>query len=292
MHVGHPHSPRFMPHAQACSVVPPSAVTSVPSAGPIHMGAMSTRSTTSLAICRDPSTNVDMNKPKVVTQEEWLQARKGLLAKEKEHSRARDALAAERRALPMVKVDKRYAFESTDGKRALVDLFGKHPQLVVYHFMFDPDWKEGCKSCSLIADNVEGAWRHFQGRDTSFVMASRARLETLEAFKKRMGWTMPWVSSFGNDFNYDYGVSFRTEADGVGYNYGTGKFGKGEAPGLSCFFREGQDVFHTYSTYSRGLDLLIGTYHYLDLTPLGRHEEDLPYGMAWVKHHDKYVNER
>ena len=226
--------------------------------------------------------------PKIVSQQEWLEARKALLEKEKEHSRARDALAAARRALPMVKVEKSYTFDAPSGRVSLGDLFGKYPQLVVYHFMLDPDWKDGCKSCSLIADNIEGGYVHFQGRDTAFTMVSRARLETIDAFKKRMGWTMPWVSSFGNDFNYDYGVSFHSEADGKTYNYGHGGFGKGEGPGLSCFLREGESIFHTYSVYARGLDILINTYNYLDLTPLGRHEEKLKYGMEWVKHHDKY----
>jgi predicted dithiol-disulfide oxidoreductase (DUF899 family) len=167
-----------------------------------------------------------------------------------------------------------------------------HPQLIVYHFMLDPSWESGCKSCSLIADNIEGGFVHFAARDTAFTMVSRAPLAKIEAFKARMGWTFPWVSSSSSEFNYDFGVSFRTDADGGAYNYGApggGDDEAGERPGLSCFLREGDEVFHTYSTYARGLDLLIGTYHYLDLTPLGRHEEDLPYGMAWVKHHDKYA---
>jgi predicted dithiol-disulfide oxidoreductase (DUF899 family) len=229
---------------------------------------------------------------RVVSRAEWLLARKTLLAKEKASSRERDALSAERRKLPMVKIDEPYAFDAPAGRRTLRDLFGPYPQLIVYHFMLDPSWESGCKSCSLIADNIEGGFVHFAARDTAFTMVSRAPLARIEAFKARMGWTFPWVSSSTNEFNYDFGVSFRTDADGGAYNYGAPGSGDGEAgerPGLSCFLREGDDVFHTYSTYARGLDLLIGTYHYLDLTPLGRHEEELPYGMAWVKHHDKYV---
>jgi predicted dithiol-disulfide oxidoreductase (DUF899 family) len=230
-----------------------------------------------------------MNEPNIVDRAEWLEARKSLLAREKTFSRERDALSAERRKLPMVQVDKPYAFEGPDGRRSLRELFGAHPQLIVYHFMLDPAWESGCKSCSLIADNIEGGFVHFAARDTAFTMVSRAPLARIQAFKARMGWTMPWVSSSGSDFNYDFGVSFRSEADAVAYNFGTGHGEAGEAPGLSCFWRDGERVFHTYSTYARGLDLLIGTYNYLDLTPLGRHEEELPYGMAWVKHHDKYT---
>jgi predicted dithiol-disulfide oxidoreductase (DUF899 family) len=229
-----------------------------------------------------------MNKPKVVSRDEWLTARRALLAKEKAWNRERDALSAERRSLPMVKVEKAYAFDGPDGVLSLRDLFGKHPQLIVYHFMLDPSWEAGCKSCSLIADNIEGGYVHFAARDTAFTMISRAPAATIAAFKKRMGWTMPWVSSFSNEFNYDFGVSFRAEEDGVAYNYGGDRKGAGERPGLSTFLREGDDVFHTYSTYARGLDVLIGTYNYLDLSPLGRHEEGLPYGMSWVRHHDKY----
>jgi predicted dithiol-disulfide oxidoreductase (DUF899 family) len=230
-----------------------------------------------------------MNKPEVVSRETWLAARKTLLAKERAFSRERDALAAERRTLPMVKIDKPYAFEGPGGRSTLRDLFGGQPQLIVYHFMLDPEWEAGCKSCSFIADNIEGGYPHFAARDTAFTLVSRAPLARIQAFKTRMGWTMPWVSSFASDFNYDFGVSFKTDEESAGYNYGTTNEGeKGEHPGLSCFLREGEQVFHTYSTYARGLDILLGTYNYLDFTPLGRHEEDLPYGMAWVKHHDKY----
>ena len=233
-----------------------------------------------------------MNHPKIVSQDEWLNARKALLDKERAFSRERDALSAARRELPMVKVDKPYAFEGSSGHKTLPELFDGRRQLIVYHFMFDPSWEEGCKSCSLIMDHVDGMLPHLGARDTSFAVISRAPLGKLLAFQKRMGWSFPWLSSSESDFNYDYGVSFRSvdKTEGKdGYNYGTGKFPTSEAPGLSTFLREGDAVFHTYSTYSRGLDILIGTYNYLDLTPLGRQEEDLPYGMAWVKLHDKYA---
>lgn len=229
-----------------------------------------------------------MNQPKVVGRDEWLAARTALLVKEKAFTRERDALAAERRALPMVKVNKAYTFEGPSGSATLRDMFGKQPQLIVYHFMLDPEWEAGCKSCSLIADNIEGGYRHFAARDTAFAMVSRAPLSKIEPFRRRMGWTSPWFSSSGSDFNFDFGVSFRKGDTTATYNYAPADGDGGELPGLSCFLRQGNEVFHTYSTYGRGLDMLIGTYHYLDLTPLGRHEEDLPYGMAWVKHHDRY----
>jgi len=229
-----------------------------------------------------------MSNPKVVTADEWLAARKALLAKEKAFTREREALAAERRALPMVKVDKPYAFEGPSGAATLRDLFGKQPQLIVYHFMLDPGWDAGCTSCSLIADNIEGGYRHLAARDTAFALVSRAPLSKIEPFRKRMGWTSPWFSSSTSDFNFDLGVSFRDGDTVSTYNYAPSDGEAGELPGLSCFLRQGDDIFHTYSTYARGLDALIGTYQYLDLTPMGRHEGELPYGMSWVKHHDKY----
>jgi predicted dithiol-disulfide oxidoreductase (DUF899 family) len=228
---------------------------------------------------------------RVVTREAWTQARKALLDKEKAFSRQRDALAAARRELPVVKVEKAYAFEEPSGQRSLADLFGGRRQLVVYHFMFDPSWEEGCKSCSLIADGFDGVAVHLAARDTSFAAVSRAPLAKIEAFKKRMGWGFRWLSSAGSDFNYDYNVSFRSEdlaAKTAEYNYEQKPFPSAEAPGLSVFLREGDAIYHAYSTYARGLDILIGAYNYLDLTPLGRQEEGLKYGMAWVRHHDKY----
>lgn len=228
---------------------------------------------------------------KIVSQDEWLAARKALLVKEKAFSKERDALSAARRDLPMVKIEKRYVFDGDGGKTTLGDLFAGRKQLVVYHFMFDPSWEQGCKSCSLIGDHVDGMLPHLAARDTSFVAISRAPLGKLLAFQKRMGWTFPWVSSAETDFNYDYGVSFSPDETGAGersYNYADSKPTMSEKPGLSAFLRRGDDVLHAYSTYARGLDVLIGAYNYLDLTPLGRQEADLPYGMAWVKHHDQY----
>jgi predicted dithiol-disulfide oxidoreductase (DUF899 family) len=225
----------------------------------------------------------------VVSREEWLAARRAFLEREKAFDRERDALAAARRALPRVKIDKPYTFHAADGERSLLDLFEGRPQLIVYHFMLGPNKQEGCPGCSYVADNIALGWQHFAARDTAFTLVSRAELPTLQAYKQRMGWTMPWVSSAGSDFNFDFGVSFRTDEDGRQYNYGSGQPGAGDRPGLSCFSREGDDVFHPYSTYSRGLDMLLSTYNYLDLTPLGRHEGELEYPMAWVRHRDKYV---
>jgi len=232
-----------------------------------------------------------MDRPKVVSRDEWLVARKALLAREKEATRQRDALNAARRALPMVRITKPYVFDGPSGRRSLRDLFGDRRQLIVYHFMFDPSWTEGCKSCSYFADTFNGAVLHLRGRDTAFAAISRAPLAKLEAFQRRMGWTFPWLSSADSDFNYDFHVTFPPEAAAAGtaeYNYEAQGFPSPEAPGASVFLREGDEVFHTYSTYARGLDHMIGTYNLLDLTPLGRNEEGLPYGMDWVRHHDRY----
>jgi predicted dithiol-disulfide oxidoreductase (DUF899 family) len=233
-----------------------------------------------------------MNSPKIVSHDEWLKARKAFLTKEKAFNRERDALAAARRELPMVKVEKTYSFEGPTGEKTLAELFGERRQLVVYHFMFDPSWSEGCKSCSLVADHFEGMLPHLAARDIAFAAISRAPLQKLRTFQERMGWNFPWLSSAANEFNYDFGVSFRSGDEASGkpaYNFGTGNFPTSEAPGLSTFLRDGERVLHAYSTYARGLDLLIGAYNYLDLTPLGRQEDGLPYGMSWVKHHDKYA---
>lgn len=239
-----------------------------------------------------------MNVPKVTSREEWLLARKELLAKEKDFSRARDALSAERRELPMVEVDKDYRFEGPDGPVSLLDLFNGRRQLIVYHFMFDPSWDEGCPGCSLLVDNI-GHLAHLHARDTSLVAVSRAPLEKIEAFKARMGWSIPWVSSSGTDFNYDYHVTLDESVAPIEYNYrDKAELERtdqswvnqgGEQPGLSVFLREGDRIFHAYSTYARGLDMLIGTYNYLDLTPLGRQEEELAFPQEWWRHHDKYA---
>jgi predicted dithiol-disulfide oxidoreductase (DUF899 family) len=230
--------------------------------------------------------------PEVVSQAEWLEARKKLLLEEKSYTRQGDALAAERRNLPWVRVERDYVFEGPGGNQSLADLFDGRSQLIVQHFMFGPGWKEGCPSCSYMADHVGGALVHLAHRDVTFVAVSRAPLTEIEAFKKRMGWGFKWVSSFGNDFNFDYGVSFTKQemAKGkVNYNYKMQNFPSEEAPGLSVFYRnDAGDVFHTYSTYGRGVEVMMGTYRLLDLVSKGRDEAALPDTMAWVRHHDKY----
>jgi predicted dithiol-disulfide oxidoreductase (DUF899 family) len=233
-----------------------------------------------------------MDKHKVVSQAEWDQARRQLLAKEKEFTRLRDELSRERRELPWERVDKSYVFDGPDGKTSLAQLFDGRRQLVVFHFMFDPSWDEGCKSCSFWADNLDGALVHLHHRDVSFAAVSRAPLGKLEAYKKRMGWHFPWVSSGGTSFNYDYQVSFRSEdlAKGeVAYNYRRHQTSMADLPGFSVFYRDDDGaIFHTYSCYARGLDMLNGAYHLLDLVPKGRDEAALSYSQAWVRRHDQY----
>lgn len=227
----------------------------------------------------------------VVAHEDWLAARKALLAKEKEFSRLRDELSRQRRELPWERVEKDYVFEGPDGNESLVDLFNGCRQLIVYHFMFGPDWEEGCKSCSFLADHYDPAIIHLRQRDTNLVTVSRAPLEKLQAFKKRMGWRFKWVSSLGNDFNWDYDVSFKPEElkRKVFYNYGMQHFPMAEAPGISVFVKDDTGgVFHTYSSYARGLDMFLGTYHFLDIVPQGRDEDGLSYTMEWLRHHDCY----
>lgn len=229
--------------------------------------------------------------PKVVPQAEWLAARKEFLRKEKEFTHLRDELSRQRRELPWEKVEKQYKFEGPDGVETLADLFDGRNQLIVYHFMFGPGWKEGCPSCSYLADGFDSAALHMAQRDTTLAVVSRATLSEIEAFKKRMGWRFPWVSSFGTDFNHDYQVSAGKDekADGkVYYNYELTEFPSEERPGLSVFYRGGNEIFHTYSAYARGLDILLPTYNFLDLTPKGRDEDSLPHPMAWVRHHDRY----
>jgi predicted dithiol-disulfide oxidoreductase (DUF899 family) len=227
----------------------------------------------------------------IVSQDEWLAARKVLLAKEKEFSKARDQLSAARRALPWVKVAKSYVFDGPAGKETLADLFGAKSQLLVYHFMLSPGWVLGCPSCSFLADHFDGAVAHLAQRDVTLVVVSRAPLAEIEAYKKRMGWKFKWLSSYGTDFNRDFHVSFGKDemAGEVEYNYAMGKFPSEEAPGLSAFIKdETGGVFHTYSSYARGLDILIGTYNFLDMAPKGRDEDALPWTMAWVRRHDEY----
>jgi predicted dithiol-disulfide oxidoreductase (DUF899 family) len=232
-----------------------------------------------------------MPNSRVVSQAEWLEARKALLAREKAFSRQRDELARARRELPRVRIDKDYVFDAPQGKVTLAGLFGANSQLIVYHFMLGPGWDAGCKSCSYLADHFDGMLPHLAARDVRFVAVSRAPLAEVEKFRARMGWRFPWVSSHGNDFNYDFHVSFRKEDKGkqVEYNYLPGKASMEELPGASAFYKDGQGtVFHTYSTYARGLDTLIGAYNWLDIAPKGRDEDGLEYGMAWVRHHDRY----
>jgi len=233
-----------------------------------------------------------MNLPQVASRDEWLVARKALLAREKEASRARDALSAERRRMPMVAITKDYVFEAPGGRASLGDLFEGRRQLIVYHFMFDPNWDEGCNACSLLVDSI-GHLTHLHARETSLALVSRAPLARIEPFKARMGWITPWYSSFGSDFNYDFHVTSDEAVAPIEYNYrdraaleqaGMTYTLDGENPGLSVFLREGDAVFHTYSTYARGLDLLLNTYNYLDLTPLGRQDE--PGGVIRFNYHD------
>ena len=237
-------------------------------------------------------THTTTESPKVVSQEEWLVARKQLLAKEKELTRQRDEVSRLRRNLPWVKVEKNYLFDGPNARETLADLFSGRSQLIVYHFMLGPEWKEGCPSCSFMSDHVDGALPHLAARDISYVAVSRAPLARIQAFQKRMGWRFKWVSSYGSDFNFDFHVSLTPEerAKGrVAYNYGEMEFSGDELPGMSAFYQDSAGtVFHTYSCYARGLDPLIGTYNWLDLAPKGRNEEGLPWPMAWVRHHDKY----
>jgi predicted dithiol-disulfide oxidoreductase (DUF899 family) len=231
-----------------------------------------------------------MKIPKVASRELWLRARKDLLAKEKEFNSQRDALSAERRKLPMVAIEKEYVFQGPEGRRTLADLFEGKRQLLVYHFMFEPDDDEGCPACSFVADNFASGLVHLAARDTSFAVISRAPITKIERFKKRMGWTFPWLSSFGTDFNYDFQVTL--DGKHAMYNYAPvtaqpeGRPHEGEREGLSVFLRDGDRVFHTYSTYQRGLDPFLNTYNFLDHTPLGRQEEEGI--MRWLRHHDKY----
>ena len=228
----------------------------------------------------------------VVSREQWLAARKALLAKEKEFTRLRDELGRQRRQLPWVKIDKQYVFDAPGGKETLAELFQQRSQLVVYHFMFSPEWEQGCKHCSFWADHFDGIGVHLNHRDVTFAAISRAPLARIEAFKKRMGWGFKWVSSFGNDFNYDYGVSFTPEQIGggaVSYNYATTKMAMTDREGLSVFYKNADGaVFHTYSCYARGIDLLNTTYNFLDLVPKGRDEDGLKSPQAWVQYHNRY----
>jgi predicted dithiol-disulfide oxidoreductase (DUF899 family) len=228
---------------------------------------------------------------KVVSRDEWLKARLDHLAAEKEFTRRRDELSRQRRELPWERVEKNYVFEGPSGPETLADLFASRSQLLIYHFMLGPTWEEGCKSCSFLADHFDATQIHLAHRDVTFAVVSRAPMPRIRAFQGRMGWGFHWVSAYGTDFNRDYGVHFTQEelAGEVNYNYGKTRFGSEEAPGLSVFCKDGSgEIFHTYSAYARGLDMLVGTYQFLDMAPKGRDEDGLAFTMAWVRHHDKY----
>ncbi|MGA3011244.1 MAG: thioredoxin family protein [Terracidiphilus sp.] len=238
------------------------------------------------------SSITELAHPKVASHPEWLEARKKFLEKEKEFTELRDDLSRQRRELPWEKVEKQYLFDGPKGKETLADLFDGRSQLIVYHFMLGPGWKEGCPSCSYLADHFDGPTIHLANRDVTLAVISRAPFNEIEAFRRRMEWRFHWVSSFATDFNYDYHVSF-TEAERsngkVHYNYDLVEFPSEEGPGLSVFFKDDSGVvYHTYSGYARGLDILVGAYNFLDFAPKGRNEEGLAHTMAWVRHHDRY----
>jgi predicted dithiol-disulfide oxidoreductase (DUF899 family) len=239
-------------------------------------------------------TRTSIETHEIVSRDQWLAARRKLLAREKELMRQNDQLAAERRALPWVEVGKTYLFDGPGGRETLADLFGGRSQLIVYHFMFAPGQKEGCVGCSFVADHIDGAAPHVSARDISLVVCSRAPLAELEAFQRRMGWRFKWVSSYGSDFNGDFHVSFTRDDLARGPTYYN--FEKrtsqteGEAPGLSVFYKDATGaIFHTYSAYARGLEVLDGAYHFIDLAPKGRDEERLPFPGSWWRHHDRYA---
>ncbi len=233
-----------------------------------------------------------MHKHPVVTPQAWLEARKALLGREKQFTRMRDELSEARRNLPWVRVTKEYAFDGPAGRETLADLFAGRSQLVVYHFMFAPDWDAGCKSCSFWADNLERNVVHLAARDVTLIAVSRAPLEKIEAFRKRLGWTFKWVSSEHTGFNFDYHVSFPPEGQASGessYNYAPFQSSSSEMPGISVFYRdESGAIFHTYSCYGRGIEMMNAAYQYLDLVPKGRDEAGLPHTMAWVRYRDSY----
>ncbi len=238
---------------------------------------------------KQATTSTGITNHPVVSQSEWIEASQKLLAKEKEFTKMRDQLTQERMNLPWVKVEKEYIFEGIEGKRTLAELFEGRSQLIIYHFMFAPGTEEVCPGCSFISDHVDGARQHFEHHDVSYAAVSRAPIAELLPYKKRMGWTFPWYSSAGSEFNYDYCASFRLEDREKGpvfYNFTFQKLNGEEQPGLSVFVKdEHGDVFHTYSSYERGLDLLLGAYNFIDLTPLGRNEK---HAMDWVNYHDRY----
>ena len=240
----------------------------------------------------EPNADIAATHHPVVSAERWVDERRALLLREKELVHMQDEIARERRALPWERVAKHYVFDAPEGRRSLAELFEGRRQLLVQHFMFGPDWAQGCPSCSYMADHTDGMTVHLEHRDVSFVAVSRAPQADLARFRERMGWKFRWVSSAGNDFNRDFHVSFAPEErveGSVYYNYGMTRFPNTEAPGLSVFWKDDTDeIFHTYSTFGRGVEAMMGTYDLLDLVPKGRDENDGPYKMDWVRHHDRY----
>jgi predicted dithiol-disulfide oxidoreductase (DUF899 family) len=234
----------------------------------------------------------DLPEHAVVSKDRWTAGRLTLLAREKELTRLQDQVARERRALPWVRVEKDYAFQGLENQYGLADLFDGRRQLIVQHFMLAPDWKQGCQSCSFMADHIDGMTVHLADRDVTLVVVSRAPLAEIERFRQRMGWQFRWLSSYGSDFNRDFGVTFTPETiaeSRANYNFGTQVFSGEEAPGISVFTRDdGGNVFHTYSTYGRGVEVMMGTYRLLDLAPNGRGEREVDHKMEWVRHHDRY----
>lgn len=233
-----------------------------------------------------------MTAPMTVSRDKWLEARLDLLAAEKDLTRRSDEVARLRRRLPWVQIDKPYVFDGPDGRSTLADLFDGRRQLLVQHFMLAPGWEQGCPSCSYMADHADGMTVHLAHRDVTFVAISRAPLAEIERFRRRMGWRFKWVSSYGTDFNYDFGVSFppnEVNKGRINYNYGTWPLVGEEWPGVTAFYRgDAGEVFHTYSTYGRGVEVMMGTYRMLDLMPKGRNERDVRHKMEWVRHHDRY----
>lgn len=237
--------------------------------------------------------STEIKQHEAVSPQQWIASRKALLRKEKEFTKLRDDLSRQRRELPWEKVEKHYVFDGPNGEQTLADLFAGRSQLIIYHFMFGPGWEQGCPSCSYLADHFGGSLVHLANRDVTLAVVSRAPIAQIETFKQRMGWQFRWVSSFGSDFNHDYHVSFTKEemANGkVDYNYEMAEFPAEEAPGASVFYKnDAGEIFHTYSAYARGLDILVGAYNFLDLAPKGRDEDGLAFSMAWVRHHDRYA---
>ncbi|MBW8843440.1 MAG: DUF899 domain-containing protein [Burkholderiales bacterium] len=232
-----------------------------------------------------------LNHP-VVSRDLWIAERKALLTHEKELTQLRDRIAEQRRSLPWVRLDKDYVFDTVDGPRKLSELFQGRRQLLVQHFMLAPGWEQGCKSCSFMADHLDGMAVHLAHRDITLLAVSRAPLADIQRFRQRMGWQFAWASAHGNDFNSDFHVSFTPEERARGevyYNFHMTAFPQEEAPGISVFYKDDTgDVFHTYSTFGRGVEVMMGTYNLIDLTPKGRDEESLSYTMEWVRHHDRY----